>query len=134
MFQAYPTPRGAPRIIVGCAPHEQHEIGGLMLALLLRREGYRVEFLGADVEVEDLLDHIRLERPALICLSASVDQATRALRHIHDSLAGMRPRPKFGFGGRAFNVNPALRTAIPGVFLGATVVEACAAIRKLLAA
>ena len=45
----------------------------------------------------------------------------------------LAPRPKFGFGGRAFNLNPALRTAIPGVFLGETLVQACAAIRNLLA-
>jgi len=132
LFQAQPLPRVAPRIIIGCAPSELHEIGSLMLALLLRREGYRVEFLGQDVHIDDLLAYARFERPALICLAASADAAARELLRVHNGLANIRPRPKFGFGGRIFNLKPALRQAIPGIFLGEDLREAVAHIRKLL--
>lgn len=132
LFQAQPTPRAAPRIIIGCAPSELHDIGSLMLALLLRREGYRVEFLGQDVHVDDLLEYARIERPALICLAASTEASSRELRRVHNGLANMRPRPKFGFGGRVFNLKPALRESIPGVFLGENLRDAVSRIRQVL--
>lgn len=134
LFQAQPMARNAPRLLVGCAPTELHDIGSLVLALFLRREGYRVEFLGQDVHVDDLLDYARLERPAMICLAASSEGAARELKRVHAGLAGMRPRPKFGFGGRVFNLKPALREQIPGIFLGENVDEACARVRQVLSA
>lgn len=134
LFQAQPMPRAAPRIIIGCAPSELHEIGSLMLALLLRREGYRVEFLGQDVHVDDLLAYARMERPALICLAASTEAAARELQRVHNGLANIRPQPKFGFGGRIFNLKPNLRENTPGIFLGEGLREAVAQIRKILSA
>ncbi len=134
LFQSQPIPRSAARVLVGCAPQELHDIGGLMLALLLRREGYRVEFLGQDVNVDDLLEYARQERPALICLSASSEQSTRELGRVYAGLAALRPRPKFGFGGRVFNLKPALRETTPGLFLGETLPEAITRIRQLLGA
>lgn len=132
LYQAQPTPRAAPRIIIGCAPSELHDIGSLMLALLLRREGFRVEFLGQDVHVDDLLEYARLERPALICLAASTEAASRELRRLHNGLVNMRPRPKFGFGGRIFNLKPNLRETIPGTFLGENLREAVTRIQQVL--
>ncbi len=134
LFQAQPMPRNAARVLVGCAPTELHDIGGLMLAVLLRREGYRVEFLGQDVHIDDLIEYARLERPALICLSASSEPAARELGRVYTGLASMRPRPKFGFGGRAFNLHSALRQSTPGTFLGETLPEAVTNVRRLLGA
>ena len=34
--------------VLACAPGEQHEIGLLMLAVLLRADGWQVAYLGAD--------------------------------------------------------------------------------------
>jgi methanogenic corrinoid protein MtbC1 len=133
LFHAQPMPRNGPRVIVGCAPHELHDIGSLMLALLLRREGYRVEFLGQDVHLDDLLDYVRVERPAMICLAATQELSARELRRVPAGLASMRPKPKFGYGGRIFNLKPALREATPGIFLGETLPEACHNIRQVLA-
>ncbi len=132
LFQAYPTERSGARIMVGCAPNELHEIGALMLALFLRRAGLRVEYLGADLEVRDLVDYVRLERPALVCLSANSAQTATDLRYVHQGLANLRPRPKFGFGGRAFNADPALRQATPGMFLGENAALAVQTVRQLL--
>jgi DNA-binding transcriptional MerR regulator len=133
LFQALPVQRGGPRVVVGCAPGEMHDIGALILALFLRRDGFRVEFLGPDVHVDDLLAYARDARPAIICLSAGSEEAVRHLRRVQAGLQRMRPRPKFGFGGRAFNLRPALRETVPGVFMGETVPAACAAVHRLLA-
>jgi DNA-binding transcriptional MerR regulator len=135
LFQAYPMRHSAPRVVVGCAPNEHHDIGGLgglILALFLRREGYRVEFLGANLHLEDLAHYARDHRPALICLSANAEASARELRQMEARLAGMRPRPKLGYGGLAFNLNPALRETVPGIFLGEDAGAAAARVRELL--
>jgi DNA-binding transcriptional MerR regulator len=132
LFQSYPMRHSAPRIVVGCAPDEFHDIGGLMLALFLRREGYRVEFLGANVHLGDLADYARDQRPALICLSASLEESAHSLRQMDARLAGMRPRPKLGYGGLAFNLKPALRKTVPGIFLGEDAEQDIAIVRELL--
>jgi DNA-binding transcriptional MerR regulator len=132
LFQSYPMRHSAPRIVVGCAPDEFHDIGSLMLALFLRREGYRVEFLGANVHLLDLANYAREQRPALIGLSASLEESAHSLRQMDARLAGMRPRPRLGYGGLAFNLKPALRKTVPGIFLGEDGEQALAIIRKLL--
>jgi MerR family transcriptional regulator, light-induced transcriptional regulator len=132
LFQACPMRQSAPRIVVGCAPNEYHDIGSLMVALFLRREGYRVEFIGANAHLEDLADYARAERPALICLSASSDEAARGLRQLDARLAGMRPRPRFAFGGRIFDAQPDLRSLVPGLFLGQDARQAVARVREFL--
>jgi DNA-binding transcriptional MerR regulator len=132
LFQAYPMRHTAPRIVVGCVANEFHDIGSLMLALFLRRDGYRVEFLGANVHLGDLADYARDQRPALLCLSANSPASAQELRQMEARLAGMRPRPKLGYGGLAFNLNPALRQTVPGLFLGEDAMRAVARIRQLL--
>jgi MerR family transcriptional regulator, light-induced transcriptional regulator len=132
LFQAYPMRHSAPRIVIGCAPDEFHDIGGLMLGVLLRQQAYRVEYLGADVQLEDLADFARSQRPALICLSANSEATARGLRRMDARLAGMRPRPRFGFGGLIFNVKPAVRDSVPGLFLGEDARQAAARIREIL--
>ena len=75
LLQAYPSRRNAPYILLGGAPTEQHELGPLMLSVLLRSLGYRVEFLGPDIPVDDLVDYASYEHPAMIVLSASTAPA-----------------------------------------------------------
>ena len=132
VFQSLPVVRSGPRIVVGCAPGELHDIASLMLALLLRRDGLRVEFLGADLHLGDLVHYAREVRPALICLSAASPEGAAALRPFPGRLARLRPKPQLGFGGRAFNNDPALRRGISGHFLGETINEACATVRRLV--
>ena len=133
VYQSLPIARSGPRLVVGCAPGELHDIGGLMLALLLRRGGQRVEYLGADLHLDDLVHYAREVRPALICLAVSIPETAEALGQFQSRLARLRPRPQFGFGGRAFNLNPSLRETIPGHFLGETLDAGVQTIRRLIA-
>jgi len=132
LLQAYPTRRSAPYVMIGTAPSEQHDIGSLMLAVLLRRDGFRVEYLGPDVPIEDLVDYARYEHPALIILSATSEHSAQELTDVQGKLARLRPAPMFGFGGRAFNQKIALREQIPGIFLGETLADAVKAIHQIL--
>ena len=132
LFQAIPVPRSAQHIVVGCGPQEMHDIGPLILALLLRQMGFRAEFLGPDLHLEDLGGYAQAVKPALIILSAGSAPVARALDQFDKRLARLRPRPKFAFGGRAFNVDPNLRAAVPGTFLGETLTEASLTVRRLV--
>jgi DNA-binding transcriptional MerR regulator len=131
-FQAEPGPRRGELILIGCGPMEFHDIGSLMLALLLRRRRRRVEFLGQDLDLDDLRAYIHEIRPALVCLSANAEPAASRLTGFKKTLEHFRPRPICGFGGRAFNQDPSLRKAVAGVFLGETLPEALTRINDLL--
>jgi DNA-binding transcriptional MerR regulator len=133
LYQTYPVARAAKRVLVGCAPGEMHEIGSLMLALFLRRAGHQVDYLGQDVALEDALDYARFEPVALICLSAALPETARRLVDFDARLAGIRPRPAFGFGGRAFNADPGLRDAVHGNFMGETSADGAAQASRMLA-
>lgn len=132
LLQAYPSRRSAPLVMVGCAPMEQHELGSLMLAVLLRSEGFRVEYLGPDIPIEDLADYASYEMPGMIILSASSEESARNMKRMQDLLKDIRPKPIFGYGGRAFDLKPALRSEVPGNFLGSNLETALQNTRSLL--
>jgi methanogenic corrinoid protein MtbC1 len=132
LMQAYPTRRSAPVILVGCAPNEQHEIGSLMVAVLLRSQGYRVEYMGPDIPIRDLVDYASFEHPAMIILSAASKETALELRGFEAQLKNQRPTPVFGYGGRAFITQPALREQVPGIYLGDTVEDVSAQVRGVL--
>jgi methanogenic corrinoid protein MtbC1 len=134
LLQAYPSRRGAPTIIIGCATNEQHEIGSLILAVLLRRDGFRVEYLGQDVLIEDLIDYARYEHPALVCLSATTETSALELMFMQDKLSKIRPTPVFGYGGRIFNIHKDMRAKVQGIFLGENLLDAVKNIHQLLKA
>jgi methanogenic corrinoid protein MtbC1 len=121
IFQHLPLQRRAPYIIVGCAPTEQHEIASLMLATLLRNEGFRVEFLGPDLPVNDLVDFVSFEKPEMVILAATTEPAALEMRSFNQKLSEITPTPIFGFGGPIFNTKPEIRHLIPGTFLGETI-------------
>jgi MerR family transcriptional regulator, light-induced transcriptional regulator len=133
LLQVYPARKGSAYVMVGCAPTENHEIGSLMLAILLRSKGCRVEFLGPDLPIDDLVDYASFEHPDMIILSASMPYAAMELDKIQEKLNRLKPTPYFGYGGRAFNLNPGLRKTVPGIFLGETLDEVVIFIRSLLA-
>lgn len=124
LLQAYSPRRGAPFLMVGCAPTEQHEIGSLMLAVLLRAEGFRVEYLGPDIPLEDLIEYASLEHPDMIILSASMLDTAESLKKMPMLMQKLRPLPLFAYGGGAFVMKPELKDEVAGEYLGNTLTEA----------
>lgn len=131
-FLSYPGRRGAPSIITGCAPTERHEIGILILSVFLRMQGYRVEFLGADVPLDDLVEYAVDERPAMICLSATVDASAAKLVGFQDKLEKLKSRPLFAYGGQAFIRSSEWRQKVKGLYMGDDADEACRQISHTL--
>ncbi len=132
LLQSYPYHRNAPYIMVGCAPNEMHEIGALMMAVLLRSEGFRVEFLGPDIPLDDLVDHARYEKPQMVILTATTRETALEMKRLKEKLSRLRPVPVFGYGGSAFNLEPDLLTQVPGIFLGKSLDDAVETVKDLL--
>ena len=132
LLQSYPLRRTAPVILIAGAPGEQHEIAPLMMAILLRSEGYRVEFLGPDIPLEDMVDYAADEKPALIILSATLEESALELRRMQTKLKRLKPMPVFAYGGRAFSLKPELVSQVPGVFLGKSMDAALERVKELL--
>ncbi len=116
-----PLPAEAP-VIIACVPGEQHVLGPLMLALLLRWSGLPVLFLGADVPAADLARCCQETGARAVCLSATSPGASAALR---ECVAVIRAT---GYGAPILAGGPAAVEAhLPGVLLPAGDLRAASA-------
>jgi methanogenic corrinoid protein MtbC1 len=86
--------------VLACAPREQHELGLMMLAIGLRADGWRVEYLGAATPPRDALDFAERVGARLVCFSASRDQAASALATALRKVDTSEP-PAIAIGGTA---------------------------------
>ena len=132
LLQAYPNRRGAPLILLTSAPEETHEIACLMLSVMLRHDGYRVEYLGPDLPIDDLVDYSKQEKPAMVVMSATMEENAMRLTRVQEKLWRIKPKSVFGYGGQAFNLKPELRESVPGEFLGETIEEGSKRIEQIL--
>lgn len=60
------------RAVLACAPGERHDVGLLMLAALLRADGWSVTFLGQDTPFPDVLRLADSVGADVVCLSATM--------------------------------------------------------------
>jgi DNA-binding transcriptional MerR regulator len=60
---------GTSTAIAACLPGEAHDLGLVMLGLLMARRGWQVTFLGADTPLDGLELTIRELRPSLVVLA-----------------------------------------------------------------
>jgi DNA-binding transcriptional MerR regulator len=125
-----PLPLGRP-LLVGCGPDEQHELGALLLTVLLRGRGHRVVYLGA-----------RLPGWALERAVARLDPAGVAISHtmpdsLEQSVAWARRRaegPPLWWGGPATAMAPELAVKLPVRILPGPVDQGAQAIDSALRA
>lgn len=134
LYISLPIVNKGPKILIGGAPSEEHEMGALMMAVLLRNRGYRVEFLGANLHLDDLADYSRQVKPALVVLTASTNRVAMELLRAQAKLDAISPAPKFCYAGFAFDFDPDLVEKIPGIYLGNSMVKAFDQIKQLLTA
>ena len=109
--------RSGHGVIVACAPFDQHELGALILAVLLRRAGYQVYFVGANTPVEDLADMARAVKPLAIMISASSVDSVHQLMNKRGHLQGVAPL--LVLGGNGFNTDPRRAELVGGRYLAA---------------
>ncbi|MDX1616436.1 MAG: MerR family transcriptional regulator [Candidatus Promineifilaceae bacterium] len=111
-----PAPTRPGRILVACPPEEEHTFGPLLLTLLLRRRGWEVLFLGANVPLDRLEATLASTRPQLVIFSAQQLHTAATLMDVAQVMKDQNV--PMAYGGRIFNLLPDLRKRIAGHFLG----------------
>lgn len=135
LMNAAPAPLREARIIAACAPQEYHEVGLMVLALLLRRRGYSVVYLGQDTPGARLAEAVAQAQAQVVLLSAST---LVAAANLLDAVEALRAQPnghavRIAFGGRIFSRVPALQRRVPATHLAERAREAVAQIESLIA-
>jgi methanogenic corrinoid protein MtbC1 len=65
--------------VLACAPGERHELGLMMAAIALRRDGWKVVYLGADTPLEDAVALARRVSARIVGLSVAMREHAQAL-------------------------------------------------------
>lgn len=131
LIAATATPTRPGRILVGCPPEEIHTLPPLLLSLLLRRRGWDILFLGANIPVEDFIATTRRTRPNLVILIAQQLFTAASLRELGE-LIHQEGIP-MAFGGMIFNQLPELPERVTGHYLGSSIEGAIQQVEGLLA-
>jgi methanogenic corrinoid protein MtbC1 len=127
---ASPPPTRTQTIIVGCPAEEWHTFTPLLLALLLRRHGLGVIYLGANVPTEQFSSTVKNIKADLVILISQQLITAATLQEAALVLASQNI--PIAYGGRIFSVHPDLRESIAGSFLGDTLGAALENIDLLL--
>ena len=130
LIAATPPPTLQQTILLACPSGEWHTFSLVVLNLFLRRKGFHVVFLGANVPNENLLETVKDIRPALTILASQQLASAANLQRTARSLS--EKNLQVAFGGRVFNSVTALRDRIPGHFLGATIEDSLLMIDNLV--
>jgi DNA-binding transcriptional MerR regulator len=103
-----------PAVVVSTLPGEQHEIGGLISALFLRRAGYQVYYLGPNTPLQDLKSFSEGVQAKALVLSAMQPVTLDSLPR--QALVGLAPL--IVIGGKAAAGDPLLVERLGGHYLG----------------
>jgi len=130
LIAASPAPTRAERIVLACPPGEQHTVSLHVINLFLRRQGWEVIDLGANVPLERLEAMVMSLRPQLLIASAQHLLTAQTLQALAQAL--VRLKVPLGFGGSIFNRLPTLQRHIAGHFLGEDLSQLTSAVQEIL--
>jgi len=117
--------------VLACAPGEQHEIGLLMLACLLRADGWDVIYLGQSTPVADAVA-ITAERDAtLLAYSVTMREHAKALAASFQALRRTRRLPATVIGGAS--ASGKLAKAVGARYLGSDLAAVVPTLREPVA-
>ncbi len=130
LLSASPAPTRPQTVVVGCPPTEWHTFTPLLLALLLRRRGLNVIYLGANVPADRFVETTQKIKANLVVLVAQTLNSAAHLQHA--ALALHAGNVAVGFGGRIFNLRPGIVDFVPGQHLGGSLDQAVQSIETVL--
>ena len=130
LLAALPAATKNGRIIVACPPRELHTFSPLIISLMLRRQGWDVVYLGANVPLDRMEASVAQIKPLLVIMPAQTLTAAAHLLPIAQKLQEMEV--PLAYGGTVFNRIPAVVEAMPGHFLGNALDQAPQIIETLL--
>lgn len=130
LLSAAPAPTKRQTILVGCPANEWHTFTPLLVSLLLRRSGYKVIYLGANVPDVRFAETAADTKANLVLLVAQQLTTAATLQRTAQVLANhFFP---VAFGGRIFNLRPSLKEYFPGYFLGNDISNLIPEVEKVL--
>jgi hypothetical protein len=127
---ASPTPSRNQTLLVGCPTDEWHTFTSLLLSLLLRRRGYNVIYLGANVPIARFEETVRAVRADLVILVSQTLTSAASLQSA--ALTLTNKKINVAYGGRIINLHPELTSFIPGHHLGNDVSGAITEVENIL--
>jgi methanogenic corrinoid protein MtbC1 len=111
--------------VLACAPGERHDLGLLMVAILMRVDGWEVVYLGADTPLRDAVSLAERLHADVLGLSVGTTEGMSGLEQAWSS------KLRVVIGGRAANAHDAKRVGARHVDGG--VVESVRALRRVAA-
>jgi methanogenic corrinoid protein MtbC1 len=96
-----------PRAVLACPPGEQHDIGLMIFGIVLNRNGWRIDYLGASTPVEELERSVEAMDPDLVVLAATLPETLEPLR---PKLAALARRVPLAIAGPG--ATPEIATAV----------------------
>lgn len=130
LIASAPPPMRPERIIVASAQDDYHVFSPLLLTYLLRRRGWDVLYLGADVPAAELEETVTQANPHVLIFSSQLLTTAASLVDITSTLAGYDVA--IGYGGIVFDMMPQLQKRIPAHYLGPTIEGAVPVIEQLV--
>lgn len=86
-----------PRVLLACAPGEQHDLGLIAFGLALRARGWRIGYLGPDTPLESVASAARAFAPAFVVISSV---SARRLQSQADDLRRLAEGQRLFLGGK----------------------------------
>jgi DNA-binding transcriptional MerR regulator len=87
-----------PRAVLACVPGELHDIALLAFGIVLNRNGWRIEYLGASTPVDDLVGMVGAHPPDLVVLAAAAPERLEGLEQDLRRLGRLAPLALAGAG------------------------------------
>jgi DNA-binding transcriptional MerR regulator len=132
MLAASAPPARDGLIVAACAPGETHQIGLLILVVMLRWRGWNVKYLGPDLKLERMEEALGPMKPNILMFTANRIETAQQLVPLPEILGRFpSPRPIVVLGGQAFN-SMRLPEDIPAVYIQASPVETVKTIEALM--
>jgi MerR family transcriptional regulator, light-induced transcriptional regulator len=132
LMTATTPPTRSGQILAACPPGEEHDFILLLVSYLLRRHGWDVVYLGANVPMIDLDDTLHYTSPMLVIASAQTLNAAASLRRMSEYLASIQV--PLAYGGGIFARIPEAVQSISGHYLGGVLAQVPLMIEHLVTA
>lgn len=132
MLAAAAPPSRPGMIVAACAPGEMHQIGLLMLVVMLRWRGWDVKYLGPDLPLDRMEEALRPMRPQILMFSANRVESASRLANLPEVLKQFpTPHPLVVLGGQAFQ-HMKLPDNVPAVYLNESPTETILRIEEFM--
>jgi MerR family transcriptional regulator, light-induced transcriptional regulator len=132
MLAASAPPSHPGVIVAACAPGEMHQIGLLMLVVMLRWRGWDVKYLGPDLHLDRLAEALGPIHPQILMFSANRVETAESLVVLPQILSHFpHPQPVVVLGGQAFS-QMRLTRSLPAVYINASPTDTVEQIEALM--